>query len=213
MKPSAPPSDFTRLRRLHERGDYDAATIHAVLDAAPLCHVGHVIDGRPVVTPTLHWREGDHVYWHGSAASRMLRANAAGGPVCLTATLLDGWVLARSGFHSSANYRSVMCFGTPTLITDRDHKLAAMRGFVERLFPGRWDTLRPPSDQEVKATAILSLPLTEASAKVRTGPPHDDEEDLTWPVWAGVIPLNLTPDTPEPDGHTTPGLMPPDLGI
>ena len=138
-----PPSDFARARRKPQRAAYDMATIHAILDAGTLCHVGHIIDGRPVVIPTFHWRHGERVFWHGSAASRMLRANAAGGEVCLTVTLLDAWVLARTSFHHSANYRSVLCFGRPTLIDDPDEKLAAMKGFVERLFPGRWDTAAP----------------------------------------------------------------------
>ena len=131
----APPSDFARLRRKHQRGAYDMATIHAVLDAAPFCHVGHVIDGRPVVVPTFHWRHGDRVWWHGSSASRMLRANAAGGEVCLTASVLDAWVLARTSFNHSANYRSVMCFGIPSPVENPDEKLAAMRGFAGAAVP------------------------------------------------------------------------------
>jgi nitroimidazol reductase NimA-like FMN-containing flavoprotein (pyridoxamine 5'-phosphate oxidase superfamily) len=202
------PSDFSRVRRLPGRGAYDRATIHAILDAAPHCHIGHVIDGRPVVIPTLHWREDDTVYWHGSAASRMLRTNARGGEVCLTATLLDGFVLARSGFHHSANYRSVMCFGVPRLV-EADEKLAALRGFIERLYPGRWDTLRPPTVQELKATSVLALPIDEASAKLRTGGPVDDEEDLGLPVWAGVLPVRLVAGVPEPDPHVAAGLSAP----
>jgi hypothetical protein len=200
MEPS-PPSDFARLRRKHQRGAYDMATIHAILDAAPLCHVGHIIDARPVVIPTFHWRYGDRVYWHGSSAGRMLRANAAGGEVCLTASLLDAWVLARTSFNHSANYRSVMCFGTPVPVEDADEKLAAMKGFVQRLFPGRWDTLRPPTPQEVKATSILWIPLTEASAKIRSGPPIDDPADRSWPVWGGVLPIHTVADPPVPDEH------------
>jgi nitroimidazol reductase NimA-like FMN-containing flavoprotein (pyridoxamine 5'-phosphate oxidase superfamily) len=202
------PSDFSRVRRLPGRGAYDRTTIHAILDAAPHCHIGHVIDGRPVVIPTLHWREQDTVYWHGSAASRMLRANARGGEVCLTATLLDGFVLARSGFHHSANYRSVMCFGLPRLV-EADEKLAALRGFIERLYPGRWDTLRPPTTQELKATSVLALPIGEASAKLRTGGPVDDEEDLALPVWAGVLPVRLVAGAPEPDPYVATGLSAP----
>jgi nitroimidazol reductase NimA-like FMN-containing flavoprotein (pyridoxamine 5'-phosphate oxidase superfamily) len=206
---SNPPSDFTRIHRVPDRGRYDQATIHAILDAAPNCHIGHIIDGRPVVTPTLHWREGDAVYWHGSAASRMLRANEAGGEVCLTVTLVDGFVLARSGFHHSLNYRSVMCFGTPRLVSDPAEKLAALQGFVDRLFPGRWDTLRPPTEPELKATWVLTMKLDEASAKLRTGPPVDDDEDRTWPVWAGVLPLHLAAGAPQPDAYVTAGLLPP----
>lgn len=206
-----PPSDFARIRRKPQRGAYDMATIHAILDAATLCHIGHVIDGRPVVIPTFHWRHENRVYWHGSSASRMLRANAAGGEVCLTVSVLDAWVLARSAFHHSANYRSVLCFGRPTLVADMDEKLAAMKGFVERLFPGRWDRLRPPKAQEIKATAILSLPLTEASAKMRSGPPVDDDEDRSWPVWAGLLPIHVTGDPPVADAYVVPGLEPPGL--
>ncbi len=203
------PTDFTRLRRMHERGHYDRDSVHAILDAAPTCHVGHIIKDRPVVIPTLHWREGDAVYWHGSAASRMLRANAAGGEVCLTATILDGYVLARSGFHHSINYRSVMCFGTPRLITDDDEKLASLKAFMDRLFPGRWDALRPVNAQELKATSILWMPLTEASAKVRSGPPGDDPEDVTWPIWGGVLPVQASAGAPQPDAHVNGGFVPP----
>jgi nitroimidazol reductase NimA-like FMN-containing flavoprotein (pyridoxamine 5'-phosphate oxidase superfamily) len=206
---AAPPSDFTRLRRKHQRGSYDMATIHAILDAAPLCHVGHIIDGRPVVIPTFHWRHDDRVYWHGSSASRMLQANAAGGEVCLTVSMLDAWVLARTSFNHSANYRSVMCFGIPVLVEDPAAKLAAMKGFVERLFPGRWDRLRPPTAQEVKATSILSMPLTEASAKLRAGPPMDDEADRSWPVWGGLLPVRTVADLPVPDEHVVAGQEPP----
>ena len=157
-----------------------------------------MIGGRPVVIPTLHWREGEHVDWHGNAASRMLEANAAGGEVCLTASLFDGWVMARSGFHHSANYRSVMCFGVARAITDAAEKEAALAGFVEGRFPGRWARLRPPTRQELKATVVLTMPIDEASAKVRTGPPIDEPEDISWPVWAGVLPVSLVPGRPEP---------------
>ncbi|HEX3348193.1 MAG TPA: pyridoxamine 5'-phosphate oxidase family protein [Acetobacteraceae bacterium] len=185
------PTEFTRVRRMPKRGVYDRAVVHAILDATPLCHIGHIIAGRPVVVPTFHWRHGETVFWHGSSASRMLRANAAGGEVCLNATVLDGFVLARSAFHHSANYRSVMCFGVPRLIADPTEKEAAMEGFVERMAPGRWPLLRPVSLQEVKATSILALDLDEVSAKVRTGGPVDDDEDLEWPVWAGVVPVDV----------------------
>lgn len=203
------PTDFTRLRRMHERGHFDRDTIHAVLDATPHCHVGHIIKGRPVVIPTLHWREGDAVYWHGSAASRMLRENASGSEACLTATLLDGYVLARSGFHHSINYRSVMCFGTPRLIEDDDEKRASLKAFMDRLFPGRWEALRPVTAQELKATSILAMDLTEASVKIRTGAPGDDPEDTTWPIWAGVLPIHQVAGTPIPDIHVTDPHTPP----
>lgn len=182
-----PPSERTRVRRLHERGRYDAATVHATLDAAPWCHVGYVIDGAPFVTPTLHWRDGDWVYWHGSAASRMLR-QAEGAPVCLTVSLLDGYVLARSAFNHSVNYRSAMLFGTAVKVDDCAEKEAQLRLFLEGLFPGRWDELRPMTEQELKATTVLKMRIDEASAKVRTGPPGDADEAAV-PVWAGVLPV------------------------
>jgi nitroimidazol reductase NimA-like FMN-containing flavoprotein (pyridoxamine 5'-phosphate oxidase superfamily) len=185
------PSAFTRVRRLGERGAYDAPTLYAILDEATHCHLAHLVDGRPVATPTLHWRVGARVYWHGSAASRMLASNAAATPVCLTATLVDGFVLARSGFNHSLNYRSAMCFGTPVELTDGAAKGAALEHFLEHWMPGRWATLRPPTRKELGATRVFSLPLDEASAKVRSGGPHDPPADVDWPTWAGVIPLAL----------------------
>lgn len=204
------PSDFARIRRLPKRAAYDRETIHAILDAAPVCHVGHVIGGRPVVIPTLHWRHGDRLYLHGNAASRMLESGAEGGEICVTASLIDGWVLARSGFHHSVNYRSAMVFGRPEAVRDPAAKLAALEGFVDRLFPGRWATLRPPTAQELKATLVISLPIDEASAKIRTGMPVDEPEDVSWPVWAGILPLSLVPGTPLPDPHTPPDRTPPE---
>jgi uncharacterized protein len=188
-KATGRPTKFSRVRRLAKRGAYDAATIYAILDAATHCHVAHVIEGRPVAMPTLHWRHENWLYWHGNAASRMLGANAAGGAVCVTATLIDGFVLARSGFNHSMNYRSAMCFGHPTEITDAKAKSAALEHFLEHWFPGRWATLRPPTKKELAATRVLSMPIDEASAKIRTGGPHDPPVDVTWPTWAGVFPL------------------------
>ena len=182
------PTERTRVRRMHERGAYDRASIDPILDAGYLCHVGYTIDGAPYVTPTLYWREGDHVYWHGSSASRMLR-KTVGAEVCLTVTHMDGFVMARSGMHHSINYRSAMLFGTATKVEDDDAKLERLRIFIEGLFPGRWDELRPVTAQELKATTILSMPIEEASAKVRNGPPGDDEEDYALPVWSGVLPV------------------------
>jgi nitroimidazol reductase NimA-like FMN-containing flavoprotein (pyridoxamine 5'-phosphate oxidase superfamily) len=202
------PSAFTRVKRLGERGAYDRATIYAILDASPFCHVGHIINGRPVVIPTMHWRHGNTLYWHGSSASRMLEASP-GEQVCLTATVFDAYVLARSGFNHSVNYRSVMCFGRPVALTDPAAKLAALEHFVERLFPGRWPTLRPPTAQEVKATSVLSMPIEEASAKLRTDGPHDNPEDLSWPVWAGLLALVPTRGDPIPDPDTPARLHPP----
>src|SRR5689334_11481616 len=192
------PSDRVRVRRVHERGHYDAETIHPILDAMPVCSVGYVFNGSPYVTPTLQWREGNHVYWHGSSASRMLEA-VEQAEACVTVTLIDGFVMARSAFHHSANYRSVMVLGSACKITDKDEKEARLRVLVDTLFPGRWEILRPMNAQEFKATTVMSLPLSEASAKVRTGPPKDDEEDYALPIWAGVLPLKITSGPPEPD--------------
>jgi uncharacterized protein len=177
--------------RLPKRGTREAKVIHAILDAAIHCHVAHVIHGQPVAMPTLHWRIGERVYWHGSAASRMLGANARGGRVCLTATLIDGFVLARSGFNHSVNYRSVLVFGQPTLVTNPDEKAAALEHFLEHWFPGRWAELRPATPKELGATHVFWLPLDQATAKLRTGEPHDPARDARWPVWAGVVPLEL----------------------
>jgi nitroimidazol reductase NimA-like FMN-containing flavoprotein (pyridoxamine 5'-phosphate oxidase superfamily) len=185
------PTARTRVKRLHERGHYDRASVHAILDAGFVCHVSYVIDGQPYATPTSYWREGDMLYWHGSAASRMLENLATGIPACVTVTHLDGLVLARSGFHSSINYRSVMALGVASVVSDEATKLHALRAFVERLTPGRWAELRPVTAQELKATTVVSMPLKEVSAKVRTGPPKDDAEDYALDVWAGVLPLRL----------------------
>lgn len=201
-------TERTRLRRYHERGRYDRATIYAILDAMPHCHVGYLIDGKPVVMPTFQWREGDHVYWHASSAGRGIR-NAQDNEVCLTVSILDGLVLARSGMHHSANSRSVMIFGTARRIADPAEKLDKLKGFIEKMYPGRWDTLRPITDQEAKATAILSLPITEASAKVRSGGPVDDEEDYALPIWAGVIPVSMHIGEPVPDGRNLPDVEEP----
>lgn len=187
---SGAPSERVRVKRVHERGHYDAETIHPILDAMPVCSVGYVFKDSPYVTPTLQWREGSHVYWHGSSASRMLEA-VEEAEACVTVTLIDGFVLARSAFHHSANYRSVMVLGTARKITDKDEKEARLKFFVDTLFPGRWDILRPMNPKELKATTVMSLPLTEASAKVRTGPPIDDDDDYALPIWAGVLPLQM----------------------
>ena len=179
-----------RVKREPQRALYDRETIAAILDEALICHLGFEVDGQPYVIPTLHARVGDVLYVHGSAASRMLRHAAAGAPVCVTVTLFDGLVLARSVFNHSVNYRSAIVFGTATLV-EGDEKLTALRALTEQLAPGRWDEARQPTDTELKATWILSLPLDEASAKVRTGPPEDEPEDLDLPVWAGVVPVHL----------------------
>lgn len=203
------PTKRSRIKRLPKRAHYDRATVHAILDAGAMCHVGYVIDGEPYVTPTAYWRKGEHVYWHGSSASRMLRTIAAGSPVCLTVTHLDGLVMARSAFHHSVNYRSVMVFGNATVVTDRDAKLAALEDFVERLYPGRWAELRPVNEQELKATTVLGMDLSEASAKIRTGPPVDDEEDYALPIWAGVVPVTIATGAPIDDARNLPGVARP----
>ena len=197
--PAKAPSKRTRVGRLPKRGHYDRATIDAILDEAIIGHLGFVLDGQPFVVPTLVARVGDHVYVHGSAAARSLKALAGGIPACLTVTHVDGIVLARSIFNHSVNYRSVVVLGTAEPVTDRAEKVAALTAFSDTILPGRWDEVRGPTPQELKATAILGLPLTEASAKVRTGPPGDDEPDYALPVWAGVIPTALVQGKPVPD--------------
>jgi hypothetical protein len=189
---SAPASERTRLRRRPERGRYDRATIDAILDEALFCHLGFSVDGQPFVVPTTYARVGDHIYVHGSAAGRTMRALAGGIPACVTVTLLDGLVLARSAFHHSMNYRSVVVLGRAVEVVDAGERLAAFEAIVEHVLPGRWNEVRWPSEQEVRATTVLRLPLDEASAKVRTGDPIDDEEDLALDCWAGVLPLRLT---------------------
>ncbi len=208
-RPTDAPSERTRVKRLNERGAYDRATIDAILDATPLAHVGYVVDGKPFVTPTLQWREGDRVYWHGSAASRMIE-KAAGSEVCLTVTLIDGFVLARSAFHHSVNYRSVMVFGRPELVSDPAEKQARLEALVDGLFPGRSALLRPMRPQELKATSVLSMPISEASAKLRSGGPKDDEEDYALPIWAGVLPVKMQTLAPIDDPLGSSGLVAPE---
>lgn len=206
----APASDRVRVRRVHERGHYDRATLDAVLDAGMVCHLGYVTEAGPVVIPTLYWREGDHVYWHGSSASRTLRALAPGAQVCLTVSHIDGLVLARSGFHHSVNYRAAMLFGTAEEVTDRAEVEARLKVFIDGIVPGRWDSLRPATEQEMKATKLLRLRIDEASAKVRTGGPVDDEEDYALPIWAGVVPMATRYGALQPDPRNLPGVAVPD---
>ncbi len=207
MTPLAP-SDRARVRRAPARADYDPDTVAAILDAALICHLGITVDGQPYVLPTLHARVDDVIYVHGSTASRLVRTLDAGHPACLTVTLLDGLVLARSAFHHSMNYRSVVVLGTARLVRGDQERLRALEALTDRLVPGRSAEVRGPSPQELKGTQILAMPLDEASAKVRTGPPVDDEEDHALDVWAGVIPLTLTVGAPEPDPRLRPGLDP-----
>jgi uncharacterized protein len=197
-----PMTDRTRVRRLAERGQYDRETVHAILDEALICHAGFVVDGSPVVIPTIHWREGDTLYVHGSAASRMLRTLRAGVDACITVTLLDGLVLARSAFHHSMNYRSVVVFGKAREVTGEE-KVRALESLVEHVVRGRSAEVRGPNEKELRQTLVLALPLDEASAKIRAGGPSDDEEDYALPVWAGVLPLRLKPEAPIADDGVT----------
>jgi hypothetical protein len=191
-----PKTQRTTLKRLPKRGVYDRNSVYAILDEGFICHVGFAVDGKPVVIPTGYARVEDRLYIHGSQASRMLRTLSQGIDVCVTVTLIDGLVLARSAFHHSINYRSVVVFGKASLVENLDDKSAALFAFSEHVIPGRWSEVREPTPEELTMTSVLAMELTEASAKVRTGPPLDDEEDYSLPVWAGVIPLQLSSGEP-----------------
>ena len=200
------PTDRTQVRRLPKRSAYDKQQVHAILDEGYLCHVGFVVDGQPYVIPTLYVRREGQIYIHGSAASRMLRTLDEGASVCVTVTLVDGFVLARSAFHHSMNYRSVVVLGKARLVADPAEKREAMRHFTNHMVPGRWEEVRQPNEQELKATTVLVLPLDEVSAKIRTGSPLDDEEDYALPVWAGVVPVRTELGKPLPDERLLPGV-------
>jgi nitroimidazol reductase NimA-like FMN-containing flavoprotein (pyridoxamine 5'-phosphate oxidase superfamily) len=200
------PTEKTRIRRLAKRAVWDREAVYGVLDAGLACHVGYVIEGQPYVTPTAYARIGDRVVWHGSSASRMLRQVAKGVPVCFTVSLLDGLVHARSGFHSSFNYRSVMAFGEAEEVVGEAEKTAALEAIVERITPGRWADLRPLTGQELKATKVLSLRLEEVACKIRDGGPNDDEEDYALPIWAGEVPIRLVAGEPVDDSRLAPGI-------
>lgn len=202
------PTERVRVRRKPERGHYDRATIDAVIDAAVIGHVGFVEDGQPYVIPTAIWRQGDRLYWHGAAASRMLRGTA-GARVCITVSRIDALVLARSGFNHSVDYHSAVVLGTANLVTDQAEKLATLEAFVERLYPGRWSTLRPPTSTELNTTTVLWTELTEASAKIRDIGAHDEPGDETWPTWAGTIPLATVLGEPIPDEFVPDGMAAP----
>lgn len=204
MPESGPPTPRTEVRRLPARAAYDRALVEAILDEGLVCHVGFATDHGPVVIPTTYARDGDRLLLHGSPASRMLRSLRTGIDVCVTVTLLDGLVLARSTFHHSMNYRSVVIFGTAALVDDPAEKAEAMRRLVEHIVPGRTADAREASARELQATLVLALPLIEASVKVRSGMPIDDDEDLSLPVWAGVVPLITRPGAPEPDPQMDP---------
>jgi uncharacterized protein len=203
------PTERTQVKRLPARAAYDSETVFRILDEAFHCHVGFVVDGQPFVIPTGYARAGETLYIHGSTASRMLRKLSEGVQVCVTVTLLDGLVLARSVFHHSMNYRSVVILGRATLVEGREEKLRALEAFTEQVVRGRWKDARHPTDAELKATSVLALPLVEVSAKIRTGPPKDEEEDYSLPIWAGVVPLRLVPGVPVPDPRLEQNLAPP----
>lgn len=192
-------SDRVRVKREYQLAHYDNETLYSVLDSHIMAHIGYVIEGQPYVTPTLYWRDGNKLYWHGSAASRMLKAQVRGIPVCVTVSHLDGIVFARSGFNTSINYRSAMVYGKAELVSDVDEIERQFELFFERLSKGRWASFRPSTAQELKATSMLVMEIEEASVKIRTGPPEDDEADLDALLWGGVLPITTEFGTPEPD--------------
>ncbi|MCY4048731.1 MAG: pyridoxamine 5'-phosphate oxidase family protein [Hyphomicrobiales bacterium] len=205
MKDKLKETDKSRIKRAHQRADYDRDAVNAILDATPMCHVAYLIDGAPHITPTFHWREGNHIYWHGSSASRFLK-RAANTQVSLCVSCLDGLVLARSAFHHSVNYRSVILYGEATPVKNVEEKEERLRYFLEGLCPGRWDTLRPITQKELTATSVLGMPIDEGAAKVRTGQPVDDEEDYALSIWAGVLPLERVIGEPVSDPRNLPGV-------
>jgi uncharacterized protein len=200
------PTERTRVVRESHRGSFDRDTIYKILDEGFVCHVGFTVEGQPYVIPTMFARVGEAIYFHGSAASRMLRGVSSGLGVCVTVTLIDGLVLARSVFNHSMNYRSVVALGKATLVDQTEEKIAALRAFTEKILPGRWDDARQPNEKELKATSILRLPLSEVSAKMRTGDVQDDEDDYLLRVWAGVLPIRLAASAPIRDERCDPGL-------
>jgi nitroimidazol reductase NimA-like FMN-containing flavoprotein (pyridoxamine 5'-phosphate oxidase superfamily) len=210
MSQTTAPSPRTTVKRLPIRASYDREAIRSILDEALICHLGFASGGQPYVIPTIHARRDDHLLIHGSQASRMLRTVRTGVDVCVTVTLLDGLVLARSAFHHSMNYRSVVILGRGLEVIGHDEKLDAMRTLVEHVVPGRWNDARKPNELELKQTMILRLPISEASAKIRTGGPSDDEDDYSLPIWAGVLPLTLTPLAPIADARLGAGTVTPD---
>jgi nitroimidazol reductase NimA-like FMN-containing flavoprotein (pyridoxamine 5'-phosphate oxidase superfamily) len=207
--PSYSPTERTQVKRRSQRGVYDKAQVHAILDEGFICHVGFVLDGQPYVIPTAYARLDEQIYIHGSPASRLMKGKEV--DVCLTVTLVDGLVLARSAFHTSINYRSVVVVGKARLVTDVIEKWQALRCFTNHVIGGRWEQAKQPTEQELKATSVLSLPLEEVSAKVRTGPPIDDDEDYALPVWGGVVPVVQTLGQPVPDGRVLEGIAAPEL--
>lgn len=201
-------TERSRVKRLHQRGSYERERVNEIIDATPMCYFAYVIDGSPHITPTLQWREGELIFWHGSSASRFLR-QVVGRQVSLAVTNFDGFVLARSAFHHSVNYRSVVLFGEAEAVPESE-KVDRLRNFLDGLFPGRWDKLRPINEQEIKATTVLSMPIDEGSAKVRSGPPIDDEEDYALPIWAGIVPTDIRLLEPVADPRNLEGVELPD---
>ena len=209
MSNTLPTTSRTQIKRLPQRGEYDRQTIHQILDEGFICHVGFVVEGQPFVIPTAYGRIDDHIYIHGSPASRMLRTLKQEIDVCVTVTLIDGLVLARSAFHHSMNYRSVVIFGQATVVETAEEKMAALKAFTDHIVPDRWSEVRQPTPQEVAGTLVLSLPINEASAKMRSGHPSDDEADYALPVWAGEIPLQMVAGSPVADARLSDGIQPP----
>ncbi len=206
------PTGRTTVKRLAKRGVYQRDTVYAILDEALICHVGFIVDGQPMVIPTIHTRVGDTLYFHGSAASRMLRSLETGIDACVTVTLLDGLVLARSAFHHSMNYRSAVILGRGVAVTEREEKLRVLEALVEHVAPGRAAEVREPNESELRATLVIAMPLAEASAKIRTGPPVDDEADYALPIWAGILPLSVVPGMPSADDRVIEGIeVPPSV--
>jgi uncharacterized protein len=200
----------SQVRRLPDRGRYDKDTVYQIIDEALICHVGFIENDQPFVIPTIHARIDDTLFFHGARASRLLKLAATGQPLCVSMTLVDGLVLARSVFHHSINYRSVVVFGAGRLVESDDEKLAALKAITDHIAPGRWDETRPPNSKELNATNVIILPISEASAKLRAGPAGDDEEDYALPVWAGVLPLELQSQAPIPDARLLPGIKVPE---
>jgi uncharacterized protein len=211
--PSFTPTGKSKVRRLPKQGSYERELIYKILDEGLVCYVGFAIEGQPFVIPTAYARVADQIYIHGSPIGRMMRSLGSGIEVCITVTLLDGLVLARSAFHHSMNYRSVMIFGTATVVSELDQKIASLQSFTEHIVPGRWSEVRQPNSKELEATVVLALPLIEASAKVRTGHPTDEHEDYDLPIWAGEIPLRLVADSPINDSSLLQGIEPPDYAL
>ena len=205
------PTSRTKVRRLAKRGAYDKAVVHSILDEGLICHVGFAVEGQPYVIPTLYARSDERLYLHGSAVSRMLKTLSEGVDVCVTVTLVDAYVLARSAFHHSMNYRSVVALGRAQLVTDDAERLAALRILTNHIVPNRWEEVREPNELEMRQTAVLTLPLEEVSAKVRAGNPNDDEEDYALPVWAGIVPISTQVGQPTGDGRVRPDAPPIEL--